>query len=145
MLSAVEFLWPYGLILFAAFGAATLLPLSSEIVLMAEINAGVASTAGLVAAATVGNVAGSSCNWWLGRFARHFEGHRLFPFSAASIASASDRFRRYGVWTLLFSWVPIIGDPLTFVAGVLRVPLAVFLPLVMIGKAGRYIALASAL
>lgn len=128
-----------------AFLAASLLPFSSEVVLAAQIKAGFASTSGLLIAATLGNVGGSLFNWWLGRFARHYEGRRWFPFKPETIASASARFQRFGIWSLLFSWLPIVGDPLTFIAGVLRVPVIPFLVLVTIGKAARYAALAAAL
>ena len=97
-----------------------------------------APTPALLVAATIGNVAGSAFNWWLGLNARRFEDRRWFPFSPATIAAASNRFRRFGLWSLLLAWVPIIGDPLTFIAGVLQVPFRYFLPLVAIGKAARY-------
>lgn len=105
---------------------------------MAQLKAGAGTALGLFAAAAIGNTAGSVFNWWLGRYARHFEGRRWFPFKPKDIEKASDRFQRYGVWSLLFAWVPVIGDPLTFIAGVLRVPFLVLLPLVAIGKAARY-------
>lgn len=142
MTALLDQIWPYALIAVVSFGAATLLPFSSEVVLVAQMKAGLGSTGGLLLAATIGNVAGSCFNWWLGLYARHFEGRRWFPFSKADIDTASARFNSVGVWTLLLAWVPVIGDPLTFVAGVLRVPFVVFLPLVTIGKAARYAALA---
>jgi membrane protein YqaA with SNARE-associated domain len=135
-------LWPYALMCAIAFSAGTLLPFSSEVALVAQMKTGLGSPVGLLLAATIGNVAGSCFNWLIGRYARHFEGRRWFPFSAATIDTASARFNALGVWTLLLAWVPIIGDPLTFVAGVMRVPFWIFLPLVTIGKAGRYAALA---
>jgi len=64
----------------------------------------------------------------------------VVPFTAANIEAASQKFNRFGVWSLLLSWVPVVGDPLTFVAGVLRVPFLVFLPLVLVGKLARYLA-----
>ena len=92
-------------------------------------------------AAIIGNTAGSVFNWWLGRYARHFETRRWFPFTPADIEKASARFARFGAASLLLAWLPLIGDPLTFVAGLLRVPFSVFLPLVAIGKAARYVVL----
>ncbi len=129
----------------SAFGAATLLVLPSEAVLVAQIKAGTAPIWALVVAATIGNVGGSVFNWWLGRHARRFERRRWFPFSPETIETASARFQRWGLWSLLLAWVPVIGDPLTFIAGVLRVPFAVFLPLVAIGKGVRYVVLAAGL
>lgn len=137
--------WPYLIMLVSAFGAATLLPVPSEVVLAAQIKAGSASVSGLVAAATVGNVGGALLNWWIGRSLRRYEGRSWFPFAPETIARASSLFQRWGLWTLLFSWLPVIGDPLTLVAGVLRVRLAAFIPLVAIGKAARYMALAAGL
>ena len=138
-------LGPLLLMLASAFGAATLLVLPSEAVLIAQIKAGLAPNWALLAAATIGNVAGSAFNWWLGSHARRFQDRRWFPFSPATIEAASARFQRWGLWSLLFAWVPVIGDPLTFVAGVLRVPFHWFLPLVAIGKGGRYAILAAGL
>ena len=135
-------IWPHLVMMVWAFGAATLLPLSSEVVLAAQIKSGFTSPMALVASATIGNVAGSTFNWWLGRHVRRFEDRRWFPFSPSTIAKASDRYHRFGLWSLVLSWLPIIGDPLTLVAGLLRVPLIVFLPLVAVGKAGRYLVLA---
>lgn len=137
--------WPYTVMMVSAFGAATLLPLPSEVVLAAQIKAGSANISGLLVAATIGNVGGALLNWWLGRWLRHYENRRWFPFTPEGIARASTLFQRWGVWTLLLSWLPIVGDPLTLVAGLLRVRLAAFIPLVTIGKAARYIAFAAGL
>lgn len=138
----IDALWPLLVMLASAFGAATLLVIPSEAVLIAQIKAGLAPTWALLAAATIGNVAGSTFNWWLGSHARRFEGRRWFPFSPATIETASARFQRWGIWSLLFAWLPVVGDPLTFIAGVLRVPFHWFLPLVALGKGGRYAILA---
>ena len=135
-----EWAWPLLAMAIGAFMAGTLLPFSSEIALLAAISNGLASPVALFIAATIGNVAGSCFNWWIGRHVRHFEDRRWFPFKPAAIATASARFNRYGAGCLLLSWVPLIGDPLTFVAGLLRVPLIIFLPLVAIGKGSRYLA-----
>jgi membrane protein YqaA with SNARE-associated domain len=139
----MDILVPYASMLAMAFAAGTLLPFSSEVALVAAMKATSASTTGLVAFATVGNVAGSLFNWWIGRSAARFEGQRWFPFKQPQIDSASARFQKLGLWSLVFSWLPVIGDPLTFVAGVLRVPLLVFLALVTIGRLGRYIVVAT--
>jgi membrane protein YqaA with SNARE-associated domain len=133
------------IMLASAFGAATLLPFSSEIVLATQLKAGFAAPTALLIIATVGNVAGSVFNWWIGLHARRFEGRRWFPFAPATIEAASGRFQRWGVWSLLLAWTPVIGDPLTFIAGVLRVPFWQFLPLVAIGKGARYAILVASL
>ena len=121
-----------------AFLAATILPLSSEVVL-----AGLSSTSGekilLLVVASFGNVLGSSFNWVLGKYARNLETKKWFPFSTNQLQKASFWFTKYGKWSLLFAWLPIIGDPLTFIAGVVRLRFVPFLILVTIGKVSRYI------
>ena len=124
---------------FTAFLAATLVPLSSEAVLAALIAAEGFDLALLVVVATLGNTLGAVVNWWLGRYALHWRDRRWFPFSAEQLERASDWFNRYGVWTLLLSWLPVVGDPLTFAAGVLGVRFPLFLVLIAIGKGARYL------
>ena len=128
----------------AAFVAATLLPAQSEAVLVAALLEGTWSPAVLVGVATFGNVLGSLVNWGLGRGIERFGGRRWFPVSPAALERAGTWYRRWGKWSLLGSWLPIVGDPLTVVAGVLREPLPVFLLLVTLGKGGRYLALTAA-
>ena len=123
-----------------AFLAATLLPLSSEAVLAALGNADGFDVALLFAVATLGNTLGAVVNWALGRFCLHWAGRRWFPFSEDQMSRAGDRFRKYGIWSLLLAWLPVVGDPLTFAAGVLRVPFLPFVILVGTGKAARYAA-----
>ncbi len=123
-----------------AFVAATLLPLSSEAVLVALSNADGFDVALLFALATLGNTLGAVVNWALGRFCLRWAGRRWFPFTADQLSRAGERFRRWGVWSLLFAWVPVIGDPLTFAAGVLRVRILPFVLLVAVGKGARYAA-----
>lgn len=130
--------------LFTAAGlAATILPAQSEIVLAGMVLSGRYDIPALIAVASAGNVLGSLLNWVLGRSIAGFENRRWFPVSRESVARAEAWYRRYGYWSLLLSWVPVIGDPLTVVAGVLREPLPVFLTLVTIAKVGRYIAVAA--
>jgi len=92
----------------------------------------------LVAVATAGNVLGSAVNWMLGRYLIRFRDRRWFPIKGRALERATRFYRRWGVWTLLLAWAPVVGDPLTFVAGVFRTSLWVFLPLVTVGKAARY-------
>ena len=73
----------------------------------------------------------------------HLDARPWFPVSAAKIEQASGWYRRYGRWSLLLSWMPIVGDPLTLVAGILREPFPTFLALVAIAKTLRYIVLAA--
>ena len=128
---------PLGLFL-SAFLAATLLPGSSEAALVALLVLGRSDPVLLVAVATAGNVLGSVVNWAIGRFFAQFSDRRWFPVSAAAFERATAWYGRFGVWSLLLSWVPVIGDPLTVAAGVLRVGLWRFVVLVTLGKAARY-------
>ncbi|MFD2053543.1 YqaA family protein [Mesorhizobium calcicola] len=92
----------------------------------------------LLAVATIGNTLGSVVNWSLGRSIDTLRTRRWFPVSPERYEQASRTFRRFGEWTLLFAWLPVIGDAFTLAAGAARVHLAVFLALVAIGKAARY-------
>jgi membrane protein YqaA with SNARE-associated domain len=123
----------------SAFTSATLLPGSSEAALIALLVLGRGDAGLLVIVATAGNVLGSCVNWVLGRFFSSFRDRRWFPVDDQSYERAAAWFRRYGVWSLLLSWLPIIGDPLTAVAGALRVGFLRFVVLVSLGKAARYV------
>ncbi|MFZ5960415.1 YqaA family protein [Pseudomonas sp. QL9] len=122
----------------SAFGAATLLPLQSEAVLVALLLAKQHPALALLLVATLGNVAGSVVNWVLGRYLEHWQGKRWFPVSPERLAKVQGTYHRYGRWSLLLSWAPVIGDPLTVVAGLMREPLWSFLLIVTLAKATRY-------
>ena len=126
----------------AAFLAATILPAQSEALLVSLLLAGEQPALLLITIASVGNVLGSAMNWLLGRGIERFSERRWFPVKATALERPSDWYRRWGKWTLLLSWAPIIGDPLTVAAGVLREPFPMFLLLVTVAKAGRYLLLA---
>lgn len=126
-----------------AFGAATLLPLQSEAVLVGMLLSERYTTILLLLTATMGNVLGSIVNWYLGRSIERFRARRWFPVSERSLDKARDTYQRYGRWTLLLSWLPIVGDPLTLVAGVMREPFWSFLIIVTLAKGLRYLVLAS--
>ena len=113
----------------------------SEAAVVAAALTAEASRTMLFLAATAGNVLGAVVNFALGRFFIRFEDRRWFPVSAPARAKAEALFARYGQPVLLFSWLPVIGDPLTLAAGLLRTPLIAFLFYVTIGKAARYAAL----
>ncbi|MEZ0171930.1 YqaA family protein [Microvirga sp. TS319] len=130
----------YGTLFAAAFLSATIFPFQSEAVLLGFLVAGDGRGWLLILVASVANVLGSVVNWYLGRFLSRFEGRRWFPVKREQMARAEGWYGRYGRWTLLLSWVPVIGDPLTIVAGVLREPLPVFILLVTLAKTGRYLA-----
>lgn len=122
----------------SAFLAATLLPASSEALLAGLVVAEAAPIVILLAVASVFNTAGSCVNWLLGRAAERLKDRSWFPISADSLEWAQVWYGRYGVWSLLASWAPIIGDPLTVAAGVMRTPITIFVPLVALAKTARY-------
>ncbi|MFO1038737.1 MAG: YqaA family protein [Geminicoccaceae bacterium] len=124
----------------SALVAATVIPGSSEIVLLAMLVDGFDPWK-LWIVATLGNVIGSCGNWWLGRVALRFQDRRWFPVSAAQLGRAQAWFRRWGYPSLLLAWVPGVGDAFTVAAGTLRMNLVAFVVLVAIAKGGRYAAL----
>jgi len=122
-----------------SFLAATILPFSSELTLAGLIIASNYDKLLLLIVASFGNVTGSAVNWALGFYSRNLTTKKWFPFKETQIEKSSQWFRKFGKWALLFVWVPIIGDPLTLVAGLLRVRFLDFIILVAIGKVSRYL------
>ncbi len=122
-----------------AFLAATIFPMQSEVLLVAYLLKSELSLILLLLFASVGNILGSCVNWFLGRGIERFKYKKYFPVKEKALIRAQNFYNRYGVWTLLLSWVPFIGDPLTIVAGVMKTPFPVFLGIVTIAKTGRYI------
>ncbi len=128
------------LVLFgAAFLAATILPFYSEVILFALLKEG-GDPVMLVLVATLGNTLGAVVNWYLGLYLLHFQDKKWFYFSHRQIEKAQRWYQRYGFWSLLFAWLPIGGDALTLIAGIMKVRLSLFLVLVAVGKGARYIA-----
>lgn len=126
-----------------AFVAATILPAQSEAALVALLLAGNIPPWLLIAVASAGNVLGAVVNWFLGRGIDQFRDRPWFPASEKQLERATSWYQRWGRWSLLLSWLPIGGDALTVVAGVLREPLWSFVALVTVAKTGRYIVLAA--
>lgn len=122
--------------------AGSILPLPSESALVVMLLRTSYSVWLLLFVSTLGNVMGSVVNWAVGRGLEKFKGTRWFPVNDAQMAKARRWYHKYGRWSLLMSWVPIIGDPLTIVAGVMKEPLWFFLILVTIAKFTRYAAIA---
>lgn len=122
----------------SAFLAATLVPMASEGVLAGLLVAKNADALVLWTVATAANTAGSAVNWALGRFCLHWRNRRWFPIRSDRLERAQVWFGRFGLPSLLFAWLPVVGDPLTFAAGVLRVGFMSFLVLVALGKGARY-------
>jgi membrane protein YqaA with SNARE-associated domain len=127
----------YVVLFLTALAAATLLPVSSEVLLLALLGADL-DPAALWLTATLGNTLGAVINWFIGSKISDHAGSRWVPVSSASLERASRWFNRYGVWTLLLSWLPVIGDALTVIGGIMRVRLAIFVTLVAAGKGARY-------
>ena len=124
-----------------SFLAATILPFSSELTLAGLVATSSFDNLLLLAVASLGNILGSVVNWILGFYSRKLSKKKWFLFKDEQIERSSKCFNKFGRWSLLFAWVPIIGDPLTLVAGLLRVKFVEFLILVTIGKISRYLAI----
>ena len=122
-----------------SFLAATILPFSSELTLAGLIATSNYDNLLLLIVASFGNVLGSVVNWVLGYYSRNLTIKKWFPFKEAQIERSSKWFSKFGKWSLLFAWVPIIGDPLTLFAGLLRVRFLDFIILVATGKVSRYL------
>lgn len=133
----------YAGLFLVALAAATILPMQSEAVLVGLLLADYTPWL-LITVASVGNVLGSVVNWVLGRYISRFRDRAWFPVREQALMRAERWYRRFGKWSLLMSWVPIIGDPLTVIAGVLREPLPTFVLLVAAAKIGRYVLVALA-
>ena len=127
----------------AAFLAATIVPFSSEVTLATALTTSGLSWPALIAVASAGNVLGSVVNWYLGRALSNERSTRFMRIERKSLARAEGWYHKYGRWSLLLSWAPIIGDPLTIVAGFMREPLRFFIPVVIVAKTGRYLVVAA--
>ncbi|UTW54456.1 YqaA family protein [Kordiimonas sp. SCSIO 12610] len=121
-----------------AFIAATLLPAFSELALSALLIEDIGEPVFLLLAATTGNILGSVVNWLLGKFIIVQDKIQTKYATKTSFKKAKGLFERFGVYSLLFAWAPIIGDPLTFIAGIFKIRFLPFIILVSIGKFMRY-------
>ena len=126
-------------LLLFSFLAATFLPFSSEVILTTMYLSENFNIFILLIVASTGNISGSLFNWYLGKKILIFKDKKWFPISDDRLKKSEKFFQKYGVWSLLLAWVPIIGDPLTMIVGVLRIKLLVFLIFVSISKIFRYI------
>jgi membrane protein YqaA with SNARE-associated domain len=134
----------YGGLFAAALMAATIVPMQSEALLVGLLLSGKYSTIVLVAVASCGNILGAVINWWMGRSIERFRTRSWFPVSKQRLDQAQNWYHRYGRWTLLLSWAPIIGDPLTVMAGVLGERFVFFLLIAGSAKLLRYLLLTAA-
>jgi len=126
---------------FSALVSSTLFPGGSEAMLLYKLNEG-GDAVTLVIIATVGNVLGSLITYSMGRLGNEAVHKKWLRMDEAKVARAERWFEKYGMPSLLFAWLPIVGDPLCLVAGLLRSNVMMFLLLVTIGKAVRYAFLA---
>lgn len=120
-----------------SFASATLLPGGSEALFVYLLSEHLSPIL-LLLVATLGNTLGSFVNYILGKYATDFALSKGY-IKAKHLTKASSLFEKYSAWSLLFSWLPIIGDPLTFVAGIVRYAWWKFLLIVCFAKLARYI------
>ena len=130
-----------GTLALSAFLAATFLPGTTEVVLTGLILAADIELWLLIAVASTFNVLGSVVNYAIGRFLERFDGSRLMPVSRQRLDQARRWFDRWGVWALLLSWVPFVGDAFPVLAGFMRVSPWKAFPLIAIGKTARFVVL----
>lgn len=123
----------------SAFLSATLIPSVSEGVLVGLLTTYKYDFILLLAFASIGNIMGSILNWFLGSRIEQYSDRKWFPVKEEKLTKAQGWYKKYGKWSLLCSWVPVIGDPLTLVAGVMKESLLVFIILVSIAKTTRYV------
>lgn len=123
----------------SAFGAATLLPLQSEAVLIGMLHQSQHPAAVLILIASIGNILGSCVNWYLGFYIERYKDKNWFPVSEKKLNQAQNTYQKYGFWSLLLSWTPVIGDPITLISGLMKENFWRFLLLVSIAKTGRYL------
>ncbi|WP_433988880.1 Inner membrane protein YqaA (plasmid) [Pseudoseohaeicola sp. NH-UV-7] len=133
-----EMIWPLAGLFLISLSAATLLPGGSEAALLALASLSTYSALTLLVVASTGNILGSILNYLLGRIALRFQDRVWFPASASQLEKAQNWFSRWGYWAVLLAWMPLIGDPITVAAGVLRMGFGLFLLLVTISKTLRY-------
>jgi len=133
----------YGVLFGVSFLAATILPAQSEIGLAALIVSDDYSLSVLIAVASLGNTLGAVVNWAIGRGVDKLHDKKWFPATPRQLDKATAWYHKYGRWSLLMSWAPFIGDPLTLAAGVLREPFLSFLIIVAIAKTVRYLIVAA--
>ncbi|CAM3926939.1 YqaA family protein [Arcobacter cloacae] len=130
----------YLILFISAFLSATLLPFGSEALLIYNISVGYDIYL-LLFFATLGNSLGSILNYYLGLKGEEYLIEKKL-LKEKYIDISKRYFDKYGFLSILFAWVPIIGDPITFVAGVLRYDFKKFVILIIISKFSRYLFIA---
>lgn len=137
-----DFLIANGLpaLFFLSFLAATVLPLGSEWLLVALVLNRLPLES-VVATATVGNYLGACTTYGIGLWGATFLVRKMVGINDNDLARAQGFYRKYGSWSLLFSWVPVVGDPLCLIGGMMRMNFVLFSLLVVAGKLARYLAI----
>ena len=129
----------YTSLFISSFLSSTLLPGHSELTLTAFILMKKYAVINLIFFASTGNILGSLINWFMGYYLIKLKDKKWFPLNKLQLTRASKWFLKYGKWSLFFCWVPIIGDPLTIVAGIFRFPIHIFILIVSFAKTMRYL------
>ncbi len=127
----------------SAFLSATILPGTSEAALIAILTFGATSVWTALGVATVGNVLGAMLNWCIGFFFASYRNHPRFPVKPEQFEKYSVWFQKWGVWSLFLSWLPLVGDALTIIAGTMRCNPLLVAAIVFIAKGGRYAVVAA--
>lgn len=126
---------------FLSFLAATVLPIGSEWLLIVMILQRV-SPPEVVLTASLGNFLGACITYLIGIWGSEFFIRKILRIDDKQLARAGTFYRKYGTWSLLFSWLPVLGDPLCLIAGIFKTSFIRFAMLVFVGKFGRYATLA---
>lgn len=127
------------LLFFASFFAATIFPAQSEIILATLNYSKNYDSFLLLAIASLGNILGAIVNWFLGYYLFKFKDKKWFLLKDLQIDKYSKIYKKWGKWSLLFAWLPFVGDPLTIIAGFFKTNIWIFIFLVGIGKVSRYV------
>ena len=135
----MTFLSHYGYVslFLLSFLASTIIPIGSEWLLITMVIKGMNPILS-VASATTGNTLGACTTYAIGIYGSEWVSRKLLRFDELSRKRAEMFYAKFGVWSLLFSWLPIVGDPLCLAGGLLRINFGVFLLLVFVGKLLRY-------
>ena len=129
----------YASLFISSFLSSTILPGHSELILTTFIFLKKYPIVDLIFFASIGNILGSILNWFIGYYFTSLKDRKWFPINKSQLTRASSWFLKYGKWTLCLSWVPLIGDPLTIIAGIFRVPIHTFILIVTLAKTMRYV------
>ncbi len=127
----------YSSLFILSFMASTVVPIGSEWLLISMAMKGFDPVL-IVSTATAGNTLGACTTYGVGIYGSTWMIQKLFRMDERAQKRAEKFYARYGIWSLLFSWLPIIGDPICFAGGLLRIHFGLFVLLVLAGKLFRY-------